>query len=613
LACLSIVVLGAPSTARAAPPTWRSIFVRPVPAAAPSVALCAVGDVMLGRHVGQVIRSRGADATLAALRELRGCDVLAGNLESPLTTRPITRRGPYRFTADPALAPALARAGFTVLSVANNHALDAGAGGLQDSVFALERAGLAAIGAHTTGRTDGAPSPAPRVVEVRGHRVAFFAFDDVIDPEDVREGSTDAKTTGTGGLDRARLDDAALAAISTLRTTEPSTSIVVMMHWGAEYVSTPSAAQTERARALVAVGADVVLGSHPHVLAPVTFVEVKGRAGLVAHSLGNFVFDAPNDPERAATRRSAVLRVVLNGRGVAETTFVPVKLEGVRPVFVPHESDDARTIEADLGVLSFESVEARALRDRRVTSAWRWALDPSSPAGARTLGALRDPRGALPPQRPRATTEPKPTRELRSTSLAHELDPLPRLDAKRASQLAERDAELFADLRGTGEAQRVTLRRGVVEVFEHRAPTSRVVWRNEGPTWRVLRISAGDADHDGRVELLLVLVKSTAEGRLTTHPFLFGWRGGRYRITWGGSATPRPIQDALLTDADGDGRDELVVLDGTTPPGHEGDTISVWTWHGWGFEQEWRATVPPSRTIGAPIIDGRPALVTLGR
>jgi len=111
------------------------------------ITLTFGGDVMLGRSVGPVAAA-DPDGLFRDVRHiLRSSDLAFANLESPLTTRPHQTANPNVLVADPATAPLLDAAGFDVLSIANNHAADAGQGGIRDTVAALEAVGIAPLGA----------------------------------------------------------------------------------------------------------------------------------------------------------------------------------------------------------------------------------------------------------------------------------------------------------------------------------------------------------------------------------------------------------------------------------------------------------------------------------
>jgi hypothetical protein len=117
------------------------------------------------------------------------------------------------------------------------------------------------------------------------------------------------------------------------------------------------------------------------------------------------------------------------------------------------------------------------------------------------------------------------------------------------------------------------------------------IWRSD-PAWRVVDAALGDPNDDGRYEILAALWKPDDTGALTSHPFIIGHRGGTIKVIWGGSAVTYGIHEIELVDVDGDGVEELLVLE-SAQPGDGIDaaqrTISVWDWHGWGFNLRWRS------------------------
>ena len=140
-----------------------------------------------------------------------------------------------------------------------------------------------------------------------------------------------------------------------------------------------------------------------------------------------------------------------------------------------------------------------------------------------------------------------------------------------------------ADLDGDGQSETITLEGGRLQVRE---PNGTLAW--ESPLrWLVVDAALGDPDWDGRPDLVAIFWKTDKAGVLRSHPFLIRQNGGRYEEVWGGSAVSEPIWEVEVTDLNGDGLDELVVL--AMAPGGSGQTLSVWEWHGWGFSQEWRS------------------------
>lgn len=144
------------------------------------------------------------------------------------------------------------------------------------------------------------------------------------------------------------------------------------------------------------------------------------------------------------------------------------------------------------------------------------------------------------------------------------------------------------DLTGDGVPEQVRLVDGRLTVSGNGVPD----WHGL-PEWRVVDLALGDPNDDGRGEVVLALWKDDAEGVPRSHPFIVGYRGGAYRILWGGSAVADPILELELGDLDGDGVQELVVLE------QAGDraAVAVWRWHGWGYTLAWRSPAAAYRDL----------------
>jgi hypothetical protein len=151
------------------------------------------------------------------------------------------------------------------------------------------------------------------------------------------------------------------------------------------------------------------------------------------------------------------------------------------------------------------------------------------------------------------------------------------------------------DLTGDGVAESVRRVAEQVVIYQDGGE----VWRGL-PEWRVLDLALGDPNDDGRGEVLLALSKPGAGGVAGSHPFILGYREGAYRVLWGGSAVVDPIREVEVGDVDGDGVQELIVLEA------QGDgsdcAVTVWRWHGWGFSLIWRS--PPGRYRDLNLVPG---------
>ncbi|GBD24386.1 Capsule biosynthesis protein CapA [bacterium HR29] len=282
--------------------------VTPVPE--PVVVIAAVGDLMLGRSVGWRIAAGEPGIPFGSVAPLLEADLTVGNLEAPIADSGSPAAKAYAFRAPTSAARILAEAGFDVVALANNHALDHGPEALLQTLDLLAAAGVHGVGAGP----DAAAAHRPLIVERQGLRLAFLAYVDT-PPEGTYRRETWEAAEGKPGvawLDLARLRE------DVSRAKGLADNVIVFFHWGIEGSTEPSEAQRTVAEAALAAGATLVLGSHPHLLQPVE--EREGR--LVAFSLGNFVFDG----FEGQANRSAVLRIVLDRRGVQEWKLVPVHI-----------------------------------------------------------------------------------------------------------------------------------------------------------------------------------------------------------------------------------------------------------------------------------------------
>jgi hypothetical protein len=121
-------------------------------------------------------------------------------------------------------------------------------------------------------------------------------------------------------------------------------------------------------------------------------------------------------------------------------------------------------------------------------------------------------------------------------------------------------------------------------------------WQSQAE-WDVIDLALGDPNDDGRGEMMMAFWKRDAAGVRRSQPFVVGYRGGSYRPLWGGSPVEDLIAELELADVDGDGAQDLVVLDAGGPDGQL--TVSVWRWHGWGFTRVWRSEPGKYRDLAA--------------
>lgn len=304
-----------------------------------SIVIVAGGDVLLDRGVrGAMTAARDPLLPFRGLKPLlTGADVVLANLECPLASSCAPIPKPFSFRGDPELAPVLRQAGFTALSLANNHAYDCGREALLETAAHLEAAGILPVGAGA----DLEAARRGRRLTVRGIRLALLAFVDM-----PLEGLMPlADRPGPALWDQ----EASPAAVAAARGA--ADVVVVSLHWGGEYSPVPAPEQQRIAALLATAGADVIVGHHPHVVQP---VERVGRT-LVFYSLGNLVFD----PLREEAAAGLLARLRFTTAGLNEASIAPTRIEAgaTRPAGPLAGSADVRRLAAVSPEFSLEAAE----------------------------------------------------------------------------------------------------------------------------------------------------------------------------------------------------------------------------------------------------------------
>ncbi|MDQ2826130.1 MAG: CapA family protein [Actinomycetota bacterium] len=247
---------------------------------------------------------------------LAGADLAMINLETAITERgePVAGKN-YHFRSPAASFQALRAAGVDVVNMANNHALDYGPVGMQDTFDAIASSKFPVVG---IGHND-AEAYRPFRTVINGQRIAVLGALDWLEPALIPTWSATGTQPGIAfSIDRTRL----LAAV---RAVRPDTdTLIVFLHWGTEETHCASAEQEALAQALIAAGADIIVGSHAHR------VFGAGHVGtaFVAYGLGNFAYWR----EDGESGRSGVLLLTATGRQVDTYSWVPARVTHGIPV-----------------------------------------------------------------------------------------------------------------------------------------------------------------------------------------------------------------------------------------------------------------------------------------
>jgi len=273
-------------------------------------------------------------ALFAGVTDALRADVTMVNLETAITERGTAEPKEFNFRAPASALTALRAAGVDVVTLANNHGLDFGQEGLVDTLDAAEdpAIGLPLVGAgHDTAEAYSAFR-----VTLRGQRISILGASRVTDGDLIDDWTVADDRPGIAvAEDPTRLLEAVRAERALADT------LIVYLHWGRERVTCPIDDQPEMADALIAAGADVVVGSHAHV-------SLAGglRDGAYVHyGLGNFLFGSAVGP----SAESGVLRLTLTGRRLDAAEWVPVHLRaGVPEALTGHAAEQAHTEWEDL-------------------------------------------------------------------------------------------------------------------------------------------------------------------------------------------------------------------------------------------------------------------------
>lgn len=285
-----------------------------------TVTVTAGGDVIGGFGVSDVVGSIGSALFKSIAPTFEKSDFGFVNLESPLTTggeaqswKDVVIKG------NPDLAPAMAKSGIDVVTMANNHAGDMGDSGLLDSFEYCEKSDIAVVGA---GKNIRKAMAGVVLTSDDGARVAFLGFTDVLPAGYPATSSSPGTAPGRADLGAVK------AAIRAAR--KKADYVVVGWHWNYEYKRAPSWLETKEGKAAIDAGADVVFAHHPHLLDGVEAY----HGGLIVYSLGNLVFSGFS----GETAETMLVRAKLSPEGV-DAQLVPVVLSSSG---VPTVAKDSR-------------------------------------------------------------------------------------------------------------------------------------------------------------------------------------------------------------------------------------------------------------------------------
>ena len=272
-----------------------------------------------------------SSVTLGNNVDLGSDNVLLVNFENPATTTSNAVKGDVPLKADPSYLPLLAGANkIVVASQANNHALDYGEEGMNDSLKNLNDAGITAIGAGANQES----ASKPAVVDVGDRHITILNYmdaDNFAEYASIMPPAT-ANSSGFSAYD----EEYAKEQIQEARDNG-SSIIIAYLHYGNEYSRSPNEYQVNISHELIDNGADIVIGAHAHVTQGVEMYNGKP----IFYNLGNFIFDQSNP----ATHRAYFLNLDLVEDNCTVTLY-PVNIINYLPQFM--SAEDGKALIAEL-------------------------------------------------------------------------------------------------------------------------------------------------------------------------------------------------------------------------------------------------------------------------
>jgi len=488
-----------------------------------SITLVAVGDIMLSRLVDLSIKQNSDNAY--GFDEVKwfwqNGDIIFGNLENPLIPGREIGVSEMVLRADPEMAYMLKNSGFNILSLANNHIYDFGSKGIRSTMKALNEVGIKYCGVGSDGKEEAPYTPA--YMEANGTKIAFLAFTDKVLIPKITE--KDEEEPGIAFLDKERI------AISVSEAAKNGNFVIVYLHGGTEYAPEPDVTMRGYAHLAIDKGANLVLGSHPHVVQEVE----KYRGKYIFHSLGNFIFDQLWSLE---TRESIIAKIYISENKVERLEFLPVFID---------DNCFPSPIRGKTGQKIIEKLELNC--EKETIPAWN---------NERKLFEKIE-------QYVYYTDNYKPDYRL----------------------IKNRQF----DLDGDGIKENYKLKDGRIEVWKE----NNLIWHSPEEWWiDDFFLGDADNDGIEELGLLVWKTGSFGskkpfwfEGEDTSfrnHLFLYKLINNEIKPIWQSSNLDQPNFHAILVDYNDDGKNELLVIEGSY-----GDfnlrKITLWEWNGWGFSK----------------------------
>ncbi|MCS7200787.1 MAG: CapA family protein [Patescibacteria group bacterium] len=258
------------------------------------------GDLMLDRYVKKKVEDKFGGNYFALFEKissyLNSFDYVVVNLEGPISDKGKKVGSVYSFRMNPKVLDALKKANIKVYNLANNHIWDYGKTAFDDTLVNLSKDNLFYYGA-------GEKAYSPLIINNNGLKIGILGFGDFLT-------HLEAKNSKPG----IAVINSTQFAKSIKEARKEVDILIVTFHWGNEYQAQPTSRQKQIARQAIDLGADLIIGHHPHVVQTIE----KYKDKFIFYSLGNFIFDQSFSKD---TMKGGLVEVEIEGTNIKNIYF----------------------------------------------------------------------------------------------------------------------------------------------------------------------------------------------------------------------------------------------------------------------------------------------------
>ncbi len=292
-----------------------------------SVTISAVGDIMLHQgNLNSAYDSKNNKYDFDGFFEyvkpyLSSSDLTIANFETVTAGTGIKYKSYPLFNSPDSILPALSGSGVDILSTANNHCLDWGINGLIRTIQKIKENKMVNIGNSVNGKDKYV------IKDVKGIKIAILSYSQYFNGHEVKLSSSD-KSKYLSILNESKIQN----DIKEVKAKGVDT-VITVLHWGNEYIRTPSTYQTDLSKKILTWGADIILGSHPHVVQKSEIVKVNGKNKFIIYSMGNFISgyrrtDKAKRINKVYTEDGVIVTLKLDkntkgGINIKDVTYIP--------------------------------------------------------------------------------------------------------------------------------------------------------------------------------------------------------------------------------------------------------------------------------------------------